>query len=55
MFCGELLAESYQRVGLLPEPPDGKPSNGCWPQHFVEELALQDGYALEGLEAVLLG
>ncbi|MBK1667966.1 hypothetical protein CKO28_07945 [Rhodovibrio sodomensis] len=34
-FCSELIAESYQRVGLL---PDSKPSNEYTPDDFAQEV-----------------
>lgn len=42
LFCSELVAEAYQRMGLLPEE---KPSNEYTPADFGEkaELALLDG------------
>ncbi len=49
VFCSELVAEAYQSMGLLPEPPIGLPSNEYTPLDFSEarELKLQDDYCLE--------
>jgi hypothetical protein len=50
VFCSELVAESYQRLGLLEEPPKGWPSNEYTPRNFSSEsgvpLQLQKGYTL---------
>lgn len=47
LFCSELVAEAYQAMGLLPEPPDGPPSNAYTPRHFARRnLRLLRGYAL---------
>jgi hypothetical protein len=50
VFCSELLAESYQRMGLLKEPPTGWPSNEYTPRDFSTEarhpVNLRKGYAL---------
>ena len=48
VFCAELVAEVYQAAGLLPEWPDGLPSNEYVPLDFSERrpLALLDGFAL---------
>ena len=46
-FCSELVAEAYQRMGLLPDSP---PANEYTPRDFSEQckrpLALQMGAAL---------
>lgn len=36
VFCSELVAEAYQAMGLLPEPPLGPPSNEYTPMDFAE-------------------
>lgn len=36
LFCSEMVAEQYQRWGLLPEPPEGLPSNKYTPAQFAE-------------------
>ncbi|MEM8782439.1 MAG: hypothetical protein AAGE65_06225 [Planctomycetota bacterium] len=36
VFCSELVAEAYQAMGLLPEPPEGLPSNEYTPMDFSE-------------------
>ncbi|MEM1098433.1 MAG: hypothetical protein AAGH92_06540 [Planctomycetota bacterium] len=36
VFCSELVAEAYQAMGLLAEPPDGPPSNEYTPMDFAE-------------------
>jgi Permuted papain-like amidase enzyme, YaeF/YiiX, C92 family len=48
LFCSELVAEAYQCMGLLPEPPKGLPSNEYVPLDFSERrpLALGAGYLL---------
>jgi hypothetical protein len=33
-YCSELVAEAYQRVGLLPTPPLGPTSNNYIPPDF---------------------
>jgi hypothetical protein len=40
LFCSELVAEAYQRMGLLAEPPAGQPSNEYTPIDFSEERTL---------------
>lgn len=40
LFCSELVAEAYQRMGLLAEPPVGQPSNEYTPIDFSEERTL---------------
>jgi len=35
IFCSELIAEAYQRVKLLPSPPQGLPSNEYTPADFA--------------------
>ncbi len=40
LFCGELVAEAYQRVGLLPEPPEGMSANEYTPKDFSEQKTL---------------
>lgn len=37
LFCSELVAEVYQRIGILPEPPMGKASNEYVPGDFGTE------------------
>lgn len=51
LFCSELIAEGYQRMGLL---PDDVPSNEYTPKDFSSErrLRLQRGYALQNEIAV---
>ena len=46
LFCSELLAELYQRLGWLPEPPHGLPSNEYTPKDFAEIIDLQGGVSL---------
>jgi hypothetical protein len=47
LFCSELVAEAYQAMGLLAEPPDGPPSNEYTPHDFARRGArLLRGYAL---------
>jgi hypothetical protein len=50
VFCSELVAESYQQMGLLTEPPKGWPSNEYTPRDFSTEsrqpLTLHKGYSL---------
>ena len=47
LFCSELVAEAYQAMGLLPEPPHGPPSNEYTPRDFARRGAkLLGGYAL---------
>jgi hypothetical protein len=33
-FCSELVAETYQRVGLIPRPPSGPSANNFIPADF---------------------
>jgi hypothetical protein len=40
LFCSELVAEAYQRMGLLAEPPEGQPSDEYTPIDFSEERTL---------------
>jgi hypothetical protein len=40
LFCSELVAEAYQRMELLAEPPGGQPSNEYTPIDFSEERTL---------------
>jgi hypothetical protein len=35
VFCSELVAEAYQAMALLPEPPAGRPSNEYTPVDFA--------------------
>ena len=37
LFCSELVAEAYQALGLLKEPPSGLPSNEFTPKDFAEK------------------
>ena len=48
LFCSELVAEAYQAMGLLPDPPTGAPSNEYTPMDFSERrtLPLRQGYSL---------
>ncbi|MBI5183358.1 MAG: hypothetical protein HY999_03235 [Nitrospinae bacterium] len=49
LFCSEMVAEAYQRMGLLHEPPQGKPSNEYTPREFSSantELELLQGATL---------
>jgi hypothetical protein len=48
LFCSELVAEAYQRMGLLKEPPKGLPSNEYTPKDFSERkgLVLEKGASL---------
>ena len=50
LFCSELVAEAYQSMGLLPEYPDGPPSNEYVPLDFSErrEITLLGGFNLGG-------
>ena len=51
LFCSELVAEAYQRLELLAEPPLGLPSNEYTPRDFSGSLVLRRGAALgEGIE-----
>ena len=57
LFCSELVAEAYQAMGLLPEPPDGPPSNEYTPRDFARggrrrSLPLGRGYALGRIVAI---
>ena len=50
-FCSELVAEAYQRIGLLPTPPNGLSSNNYIPADFssvfpAAQLPLRKGYYL---------
>ena len=51
LFCSELVAEAYQRMGLLTEK---LPSNEYTPKDFSSEkgLKLQKGYALQNETAI---
>ena len=40
LFCSELVAEAYQKLGLLKEPPLGQPSNEFTPKDFAEKRKL---------------
>lgn len=50
LFCSELVAESFQRVGLLPDGGKAKPSNEYTPEDFSSkadtELKLLKGFTL---------
>jgi hypothetical protein len=46
LFCSELIAETYQALGLLPDHPDAKPSNEYTPRDFAGDLALLRGAVL---------
>ncbi len=53
LFCSELVAEAYQAMGLLPEPPHGPPSNEYTPRDFARRSAkLLRGYALGKIVAI---
>jgi hypothetical protein len=53
LFCSELVAEAYQAMGLLPEPPHGRPSNEYTPRDFSRRSAkLLGGYALGRIVAI---
>lgn len=43
IFCSELVAEAYQCMGLLAEPPQGMPSNEYTPIDFARGLPLLKG------------
>lgn len=54
-FCSELIAESYQRMGLLPE---SKPSNEYTPDDFAQDTAPAlplDGVSLGPIEKLNAG
>lgn len=40
LFCSELVAEAYQRLGLLQVPPKGLPSNEYTPRDFAKDMKL---------------
>lgn len=42
LFCSELVAEAYQQLGLLQEPPQGLPSNEYTPKDFAKHIDLQN-------------
>lgn len=49
LFCSELVAETYQRIGLLHDVAEGgRPSNEYTPRHFsaAHGLALRQGFVL---------
>ena len=46
LFCSELVAEAYQRLGLLQQPPQGLPSNEYTPRDFARDINLQQGASL---------
>jgi hypothetical protein len=49
LFCSELVAETYQRLGLLDDTDHGGlPSNEYTPRHFSDahRLSLRQGFAL---------
>jgi len=53
LFCSELVAEAYQAMGLLPEPPDGLPSCEYTPRDFARRsVRLQRGYLLGRIIAI---
>ncbi|HEY8121648.1 MAG TPA: hypothetical protein VII78_10050 [Myxococcota bacterium] len=53
LFCSELVAEAYQALGLLPEPPLGPPSNEYTPRDFARRLRrLLRGYTLGRIVAI---
>jgi hypothetical protein len=41
LFCSELVAEAYQRMGLLLKEPEGPPSNEYTPKNFSSEHELK--------------
>ena len=41
VYCAELVAEAYQAMGLLPEYPDGLPSNEYTPFDFSADASLR--------------
>lgn len=49
VFCSELVAEAYQAMGLLPEYPQGLPSNEYTPMDFSsrKNLTLLKDYKLQ--------
>ena len=49
IFCSELIAESYQRMGLLTE---SKPSNEYDPNDFSKMATLELGYHLGTIEYI---
>ena len=53
LFCSELVAEAYQAMGLLPEPPDGLPSCEYTPRDFARRsVKLLRGYRLGSIVEV---
>jgi hypothetical protein len=57
-YCSELVAEAYQRMGLLPRPPRGPTSNNYIPADFSStyssaQLPLEAGVSL-GAERILI-
>jgi hypothetical protein len=53
LFCSELVAEAYQAMGLLPEPPAGPPSNEYTPRDFARRhVPLLGGYSLGRIVAI---
>jgi len=50
--CAHMVAELYQRIGLLHKPPKGLPSWAFTPKNFVEDqgLELRYGYLSEQIE-----
>jgi hypothetical protein len=53
LFCSELVAEAYQAMGLLAEPPAGPPSNEYTPRDFARRrVRLLGGYELGRIVAV---
>ncbi len=45
LFCSEAVAEAYQRMGFLKEPPIGLPSNKYNPARLVDfSLELETGF-----------
>lgn len=48
LFCSELVAEAYQHLGLLQEPPAGLPSNEYTPRDFSSagRIKLERGASL---------
>jgi hypothetical protein len=48
LFCSELVEESYQRMGLLDEPPRAKPCDNYSPRDFASDGKHGDLRLLKG-------
>lgn len=48
VFCSELVAEALQRAGLLPEPPEGRPSDRWCPSDFGAGERIDDHLGRRG-------